>query len=363
MTAYSGKVVTATDSYEVSADGNGAPCGAPGFDPSLTAGTVNAAGGQESPFTLTFGRGDRQQDLSAVDVKMPRGLLARIASADLCADAAANAGTCGDGSLIGRATVAAGPGPLPYRLPGRAFVTSGYKGAPFGLAIVVPALAGPFDLGMVVVRAAVFVDRNTAELRIVSDPMPTILQGIPLQVRTVNVTVDRPGFMFNPSNCEASRIAADISSASGTVVGRSVRFQPTNCASLPFAPKLAMSVGAKGKRTSAEMRDGGHPELSARLTMGPGEANQKRVTVTLPLSLALEPENANALCEPADAAADSVRRRRSSGKSTRDRRSSAGRWTVRCTSSAVSEWTPRRAGPSEPCPSSTCRFRPRTTPV
>lgn len=280
MTAYSGKVATTTDSYVVSADGNGTPCGAPGFDPSLIAGTVNSAGGKDSAFTLTFARGDRQQDLSAIDVKMPRGLLARIASADLCGDAAANAGACGAGSQIGRVTVAAGPGPLPYYLPGRVFVTGPYKGAPYGLSIAVPAVAGPFDLGTVIVRAAIFVDRNTAELRIVSEPMPTILQGIALQVRKVNVTVDRPGFMFNPSNCTASRIVGAISSAAGAVVGRSVHFQATNCASLPFAPKMPLKVGAKGKLTR-----GKRTPFEATVTMPSGQANIRSVQVTLPLAL------------------------------------------------------------------------------
>jgi len=280
MTAYSGKVATTTDSYDVSADGNGTPCGAPGFDPSLIAGTVNSAGGKDSAFTLTFARGDRQQDLSAIDVKLPRGLLARIASADLCGDAAANAGACGAGSQIGRVTVAAGPGPLPYYLPGRVFVTGPFKGAPYGLSIAVPAVAGPFDLGTVIVRAAIFVDRNTAELRIVSEPMPTILQGIALQVRKVNVTVDRPGFMFNPSNCTASRIVGAISSAAGAVVGRSVHFQATNCASLPFAPKMPLKVGAKGKLTR-----GKRTPFEATVTMPSGQANIRSVQVTLPLAL------------------------------------------------------------------------------
>ena len=120
-----------------------------------------------------------------------------------CGEPQASQGTCGPGSLIGHTTAAAGAGPDPYAVQGgQVFLTGPYKGAPFGLSIVVPAVAGPFNLGNVVVRAAIHVDPHTAQITVVSDPLPTILQGIPLQVRKVNVTIDRPGFMFNPTNCE-----------------------------------------------------------------------------------------------------------------------------------------------------------------
>ncbi|MDO8213035.1 hypothetical protein [Conexibacter sp. CPCC 206217] len=280
FTAWSGKVATSEDSFTVSADGQGTPCGAPGFDPALVAGSVDARGAKDSSFMLQFSRGGRQQDLSDIDVSMPKGLLARIADADLCSDAAASAGACGPNSLIGRADVAAGAGPLPFRLGGKVYITGPYKDAPFGLSIAVPAVAGPFDLGLVVVRAAIYTDRNTAQLRIVSDPMPTILQGIPLQIREVMVTVDRPRFMFNPSNCTASSVNAAIRSALGTVANRSTLFQPVSCASLPFTPKMTLKVGARGKLTR-----GKRTPLDVTLTMPLGQANNRSVEVTLPKAL------------------------------------------------------------------------------
>ncbi len=157
--------------------------------------------GAFAPFTLTFGRDDAQQDLGDLSVTLPPGVTGLIASADLCAEPQAAAGSCGEGSRIGSARVAAGPGESPFQLPGRVYITGPYKGAPFGMSIVVPALAGPFDLGTVVVRAAIHVDRTTAALRVVSDPLPTILQGIPLRIRTVSVAIDRPQFMLNPTSC------------------------------------------------------------------------------------------------------------------------------------------------------------------
>src|SRR5262249_41321045 len=119
-----------------------------GFDPSFTAGTTNPVAGQDSPLVTRFSRADSDQQLSKIEVSMPLGLLGRIAKVDLCSDADANAGTCGEGSRIGTATVGAGPGPNPFYIAdGRVYITGPYNGAPFGLSIVVPAVARPFNPG------------------------------------------------------------------------------------------------------------------------------------------------------------------------------------------------------------------------
>jgi hypothetical protein len=281
FTAWSGAAASSTDTFNVSQDGHGAACPSTGFAPGFTAGTVNPVGGKDSPFTLTFSRTDQEQTLGNIAVDLPKGLLGRISSVPvLCAEAQAAAGSCPDGSRIGSTTTAAGPGAQPFYLPGSVYLTGPYKGGPFGMSIVVPAIAGPFDLGTVVVRAAIYVDSTTAALRVVSDPLPTILQGIPLQIRSVNILIDRGGFMFNPTNCSASSVNARISSSAGAAKDVSNHFQVTNCAVLPFRPKLAVTVGRKGHTgTRATV------PLTAVLTQGKGEANNKVVDLLLPGSL------------------------------------------------------------------------------
>jgi hypothetical protein len=297
-------VTSPTDAFTVSADGHGAACPDPGFAPNLLAGTLNPVAGVGSTFELSFSRTDREQYLKSTDLNLPNGLTGLLSSVNLCPEAAAAAGTCDESSRIGSILTKAGPGITPLELPGRAYMTGPYNGAPLGMAFVVPAVAGPFDLGTVVVRAAVFIDRTTAALRVVSDPLPTILQGIPLQIRTVKVSVDRSGFILNPTNCSAGAIAGAISGMDGGVAGVSAKFRASECAALPYKPKMALRVGTARKHTKkasvapSEMRDGGHPPLSFHLEQPAGQANNKKATVTLPLALALDPDNANGLCEP-----------------------------------------------------------------
>jgi uncharacterized repeat protein (TIGR01451 family) len=287
--------VTINSSFEVSADGNGAPCPALGFSPGFTAGTVSATGGADSPFTAAFSRTDDDQQLGGVTVDMPKGLLARVAGVELCGDAQAAAGTCGEDAKIGNVTTAAGAGSNPFSLPGRVYLTGPYKGAPFGLSIVVPAVAGPFNLGTVVVRAAISIDPLDAHVTVVSDPLPTILEGIPLQLRLVKVDVDRPGFMINPTSCAPKTIDGELKSTAGATAAVSARFQVGNCASLALKPSLGLTLSGKGQTT-----DGKHPAVTASLTQPAGQANLRKVRVALPLSLALDPDNAGGLCEFAD---------------------------------------------------------------
>jgi hypothetical protein len=281
LTSWSGKVVSSDSSFSLSADGNGAPCPPEGFAPGFTAGVEDPVAGADSPFLLQLTRGDQDQRLGGLTVDMPTGLLGRIANAVLCPDGAANAGACLDGSRIGSVTVGAGAGSNPFYITaGRAYITGPYKGAPYGLSIVVPAVAGPFDLGNVVVRAAVFVDKATAQLKVVSDPLPTILQGIPLDVRDVRVVIDRPHFIVNPTSCAQKHVLGTVSSPQGAVAHVSSRFEVGDCASLPLAPKMTLTVGASG-HTAA----GVSTPLTATLTQTPGQSNLRSVSVTLPGTL------------------------------------------------------------------------------
>ncbi len=257
-------------------------CAASGFDPTFTAGTESPIAGKDSPLVTRFGRSDSDQELSSIDMTLPRGLLGRISSTVLCSDADANAGTCPDASKIGTTTVAAGPGSNPFYITnGRAYITGPYKGAPFGLSIVVPAVAGPFNLGNVVVRGSIFVDRTTSALRVVTDQLPTILQGIPLKLRLADVTVDRPGFMFNPTSCAPMSAIARITSVLGTVATKTSRFQVGDCRALPFRPSMSFAIGSP-HHTGADVST----PLTATVRMPRGDTNLHSVDVTLPSTLA-----------------------------------------------------------------------------
>jgi hypothetical protein len=207
-----------------------------------------------------------------------------LASVKQCPEPQAAQGTCGPDSLIGHTTVSAGLGSDPFTVPtGQVFITGPYHGAPFGLSIAVPAKAGPIDLGTgpcdcVVVRAKVEVDPHTAQVTVDSDPLPTILQGIPLQVKHVNVTVDRPGFMFNPTSCEHLAATGTLTGGSGGTAQASVPFQVTNCASLPFKPTFKVSTQANTSKKNGA-------SLDVKVTSSQGAANIGKVAVTLPKAL------------------------------------------------------------------------------
>jgi hypothetical protein len=264
--------------FAVTSGVNGAACGS-GFAPSFSAGTVNNQAGAFSAFSVSLARGDQEQDLSGVTLTMPPGLLGSLKGVQLCPEPQASQGTCGPASLLGHATAAAGAGPDPFNVGGgQVFLTGPYKGAPFGLSIVVPAIAGPFNLGNVVVRAAISVDPHTAQISIASDSLPTILQGISLLVKKVNVTVDRPGFMFNPTSCAPFSVGGTLTSAQGASARVSSPFQAANCASLPFHPSFAVSTGA---RTSKK----GGASLDVKVGSSTGQANISKVAVTLPKAL------------------------------------------------------------------------------
>ncbi len=294
---------TADSSFDVSWDGKGAGCPSVlPFGPAMSAGTVSNTAGGSSPFTFDLTRQDRTDVFKNVSVTLPGGLLAAVKDVPLCSDADADAGSCPAGSRVGSATVAAGSGGSPFYLRDQPVSLTGpYKGAPYGLAIAVHAVAGPFDLGTVVVRQALNIDPDDAHVTVVSDPLPTIRDGVPLRVRRINVVVDRPGFMRSPTSCASKVIGASVGSLGGQTVDLSSQFAVDGCSKLPFAPKLAMKLTG-----SKETKVGGHPGVEALVTQRPGEAALKSAEVTLPLSLALDPDHAASenLCEYTDGLAD-----------------------------------------------------------
>lgn len=281
-----------------------------GFSPSLTAGTQDSRAGAYSPLVMSLQRSDTDENFSGLSVTLPTGVLAKLSGVPECSDAelaaaAASSGaaeqaspSCPAGSQVGTVQAGSGVGPDPFFLSGQVYLTGSYNGAPYGLAIVVPAVAGPYDLGTVVVRQALQINPNTAQVTDVSDPFPTIMQGIPLDIRRIDVDLNRPGFTVNPTSCNPMAVTGTLTSTGGLSASVSSRFQVGGCSSLGFSPKLKLALSGKGKTKSSD-----HPKLTATLTQPSGQANIHNVRVALPLSLALDPNNSKHVCSYAIAQA------------------------------------------------------------
>jgi hypothetical protein len=261
------------------------------FQPAFGASSATPRAGAFSPLFVSIGRDDRNEFLSRVTVSLPPGVGGRIRGVEQCPDALAATGSCPAASRIGTATTAAGAGPEPFRLSGPVYFTGPYRGAPFGMAVVIRAIAGPFDLGTVVVRQAIHVDPEDAHLTVVSDPLPTILEGVPIRLRTIDLAIDRPEFVYNPTSCGDKQAGATLHSTRGTAIERAAGLRYDGCEALPFAPKMSMRL-----TKPRQMAPGKHPGLVARVTQGDGQANIGRARVRLPLSLALDPFNTRKVC-------------------------------------------------------------------
>jgi hypothetical protein len=259
----------------------GACPGTPPLSPILHAGmTETLAAGAHSSFALSLTREDRQQNLLRLSVTTPPGLLGAIAGIPLCEGEQASAGMCGQASEIGTTQVAVGPGPSPFWVTGHVYLTGSYEGSPFGLSVVVPAKAGPFNLGNVVVRAAIHIDTQTTALTIVSDPLPQVIDGVPLRVQKIEVDVSRSGggFLFNPTNCEEHKIEATVAGAQGGSAQLSTPFTASGCHGLPFSPLFAASSQGQAAKASGAA-------LNVNVAYKPGQANVRSVAVTLPKQL------------------------------------------------------------------------------
>ncbi|HET9593727.1 MAG TPA: hypothetical protein VFP17_12520 [Solirubrobacterales bacterium] len=279
-------------------------CSSDRFSPKLRAGTASAAAGKSSPFTLQVTREDGEQNLAALDVTLPEGLLAKLKGVPVCGDAQATSGDCPASSQVGRTTVGAGSGPNPVYVPeaGKAptavYLAGPYKNAPYSLVVKVPAQAGPFDLGTVAVRSGIYIDPVTTAVSVKSDRLPQILQGIPIAYRDVRVEVDRPGFMLNPTSCKGMKVTSTIAGSEGASANPSAPFAVANCDALGFKPKLAVRF------SGAPTHRGGHPALKAVLTMPKGNANIGSAQVTLPKTEFLENAHIRTICTRVQYAAD-----------------------------------------------------------
>jgi hypothetical protein len=245
----SGPPATPTGSFEVTQGCVGQ------FSPSFVAGTQDNQAAAFSPFTFTLSREDSEQDFGRIQTQIPPGLLAMVSSVPLCEEPQATEGTCPAASLIGHVTAGAGAGERPFYVTGQVFLTGPYDGAPYGLSIVVPAVAGPFNLGLVKLRAAIDIDPNTAAVTVTSDPLPQIVEGVPLLIRKINVSIDREHFFFNPTNCNPLSIGTTVTGTQGASAALSSRYQAANCSALGFHPKLKATASGHASRANGTSMD------------------------------------------------------------------------------------------------------------
>jgi hypothetical protein len=282
------------------------------FSPGFGAAPASAKAGAFSPLSVHIVRGDGQQELKGADITLPPGMTGKLAGIPYCPEAALAAAStrggeeeaatpsCPAASQVGTAAVAAGTGPDPYKISGKVFLSGPYHGAPLSLAVVTPATAGPFDLGTVVVRVALFVDPETAQIRALSDPIPDVFGGTQLSVRSIDLTMDRPNFTLNPTSCDPLATAgaldggganpADPASFSSFAV--SAPFQTTDCGALGFRPKLFTKL-IGGRKTTKRAQ---HPALRAVLVARAGDANISRAALTLPHSQFLDQAHIGTVC-------------------------------------------------------------------
>lgn len=280
-----------TSTFLISSGPGGSPCVSPRpFAPSMIAGSTTDQAGGETGFSLLLRNADGQQRISGLQFKFPPGLLGRISKVTPCPEPQASQGQCSPASKIGHTIVASGPGPFPLIVPepgqpeAQIYLTGPYKGAPFGLVIVVPVIAGPFDLGTEIVRSRIEVDPHTAQVTITTDPLPQIIKGVPTDLRTINAIADLPGFIINPTNCNAMTFTGTATSAEGATAPLSTPFHVGSCQSLKFTPHFEVSTTAKTSRANGA-------SLTTTLTYPESpsgtspQANIARVKVELPKQL------------------------------------------------------------------------------
>jgi hypothetical protein len=275
------------------------------FAPTFSAGSTNSQAGAFTPFTLTIGVPQADAALKAIsNMQLPPGLAAILASVTPCPEPQAAEGNCSAESEIGVSTAVSGLGEDPYSLPGKVYLTGPYDGAPFGLSAVTLAKAGPFHLGRVVVRSSIAINENTAAATINTEAarfinekgeatelsgLPEFIEGVPSQLKQLNVTIDRPDFEFNPTNCAQTAITATLKSSLESAAVSSP-FYASNCAALPFAPRLKASVAGQGSKAD------GTTFIVTVESPGLGQANIHKVDLTIPASLPSRLETLQKAC-------------------------------------------------------------------
>jgi hypothetical protein len=304
--APAGKTATPAASFEVSA-GPAGPCPSGALEPKLSAGLANPTAATYSPYSLRLIRADASDEFAAVEATNPSGLVAKLAGVPYCPQAGiaqasarsapgqgaleASSPSCPAASQVGTTTAGAGAGPSPFYTSGKVYLAGPYKGAPISLVAIVPALAGPFDLGAIVNRIALQLDPESAQVTAQSDPLPQILFGIPLDVRDLRVNIDRKDFTLAGTSCDPKSVAAKVIGVSGQSTTATDRFQLGGCGALRFKPGLSLKLSGGTKRSA-------HPALKATLTYpkGASYANLAKVSASLPHSEFLDQAHIRTIC-------------------------------------------------------------------
>jgi hypothetical protein len=308
------EVKTPSDFFNIDSGAEGAPCAnTPAqlpFKLDLQAGAENTKAGASGPFGFHITRPDGAQEMTNLDLTTAPGVSASLKGIPYCSEVAIKAAeaksgreessspSCPQASKVGTTLVGAGAGSNPFYSSGNLYLAGPYKGSPISVVSITPAVAGPFDLGDVVLRTAVFIDRTTAQVVAKTDPLPRILKGVVLRLRDVRVKLDRKDWTINPTSCDASLVTAQVHGSGGAVAGLSNRFQVGGCNGLNFKPKFSAKVSGGTKRND-------HPSFRAEVSYpeGPGYANTKDVQVALPHSEFLDQSHINTVCTRVQAAA------------------------------------------------------------
>jgi hypothetical protein len=295
LTPYSGQAPqsAAASGFNVDSNGSGGKCAA--SLPFALGQTVPAPkpakAGAFAPYDLKLSRADGNQYLSTLTTTLPAGVLGAIPGVPLCPAGPANAGSCPASSDIGNVTVTAGSGSEPYSFNGNAYLTGPYEGAPYGLSIVVPAIAGPYNLGKVVTRARLSVGLYSGRV-IVSANLPTVFEGVQLRLRNLDVNVNRPNFIFNPTSCAKLATESTAGAVFGALANLADAFQVSECDKLPFSPKLTAASGAKTSK-----KDGA--SLTVKITQAAHQGNIHEVVLQLPKVLPTRLETLQKSCPAA----------------------------------------------------------------
>jgi hypothetical protein len=315
-----GTVLPRENAFKVESGPGHGPCpsgGLPPFHPGLLAGPLNNTAGAFSPFYVRLSRTDAEQEITHFSVKLPPGLVAKLAGVPFCPDAGIaqakarkgrhggeeelNAPSCPAASQVGTTWAGSGVGQTLVYVPGKVYLAGPYHGSPISIAAITAAKAGPFDLGTVVIREALQVNPETGEVFVDatgSDPIPHIIAGIPVHLREIRASVDRPEFALNPTDCTRTSTASTVlgagldfaSEADDNPLTVTSPFQAADCAALGFEPNLNLRLIGATQR-------GGHPKLRAFLRMnGIGEAGIAKARVTLPRSEFLENAHFKTIC-------------------------------------------------------------------
>ncbi len=301
-----GSSISESSSFEIASGPNGGPCrnGAGPFSPSLAGGSADSQAGAYSPFAIRLTRNEADQELTRFDATLPAGVLGKLAGLERCSDASLaaaasrsgkaerSAPSCPASSRIGSVLAGAGLGPFPTYVQGSLYLSGPHEGAPLSVAAIVPAVAGPFDLGTVITREALRLNPKSAEVEVsgagAQGQIPRLIAGVPVQLRELRIAIDRPGFTLNATSCEPKALKATLFGFPATA-SLSERYQASGCGSLAYRPKLSLKLRGGTKR-------GENPSLKAVLTQPPGQANTARAVVALPKSAFLDQSHIRTIC-------------------------------------------------------------------